>query len=150
MKNLVRALIVLALVSVISLGVNGEDSSKIQVEEIKTGPCLNNGQKWRIGYCESQPYFEFDGILHGIVNGLEDMGWLKNTSELPYTPFQEDTRLMWKWLSTNDLGPYIEFVADAYYDLSVDSGDEIIKRLQDDNDIDLMILNGTLAGLTLE
>jgi ABC-type uncharacterized transport system substrate-binding protein len=149
MKNLVRALIVLALVSVISLGVNGEDSSKIQVEEIKTGPCLNNGQKWRIGYCESQPYFEFDGILHGIVNGLEDMGWLKNTSELPYTPFQEDTRLMWKWLSTNDLGPYIEFVADAYYDLSVDSGDEIIKRLQDDNDIDLMILNGTLAGLTL-
>ncbi|KJS23089.1 MAG: hypothetical protein VR72_02640 [Clostridiaceae bacterium BRH_c20a] len=150
MKKLVKALIISILIGlVIQLGAYGDVSDKIEVKEVKTALTLNNGQKWRIGYCESQPYFEFAGILHGLVNGLENMGWLENTSELPFIPFQEDTSSMWQWLSSNDLGPYIEFVEDAHYDLSVDSGDEIIKRLQEDNDIDLMIVNGTLAGLTL-
>ncbi len=149
MKHVVKLLIIFVIGLFLPLGAYGEDINKTSTKEAQIGFTLNNGQKWRIGYCESQPYFEFDGILYGIVNGLEEMGWLENTSALPYTPFQEDTGSMWQWLATHDLGPYIEFVEDAHYDLSVDSGEEIIKRLQDDKDIDLMILNGTLAGLTL-
>lgn len=148
MKKLVKSLLIVIIGLFLALAVYSDDKNKTHHVEAEGYP-LNNGQKWRIGYCESQPYFEFDGILYGIVNGLEEIGWLENTAELPYVPFQEDTESMWQWLAARDLGPYIEFVQDAHFDLSVDSGDEIIKRLKEDNDIDLMILNGTLAGLTL-
>lgn len=149
MKHAVKPLIILLIGLFLSLGAYGDDTIKTHTKEAEAGYTLHKGQKWRIGYCESQPYFEFDGILQGIVAGLEEMGWLENTSGLPYIPFQEDTGTMWQWLAAQDLGPYIEFVEDAHYDLSVDSGDEIIRRLEEDKDIDLMILNGTLAGLTL-
>ncbi|MDD2402812.1 MAG: hypothetical protein PHD60_11550, partial [Clostridia bacterium] len=149
MKHLVKPLIIFIIVLLLPLGAYGDDTYKKHTKETETGYTLNEGQKWRIGYCESQPYFEFDGILYGIVKGLEERGWLNNTAGLSYTPFQEDTGSMWHWLATHDLGPYIEFVEDAHFDLSVDSSEEIIKRLQEGKDIDLMILNGTLAGLAL-
>ena len=43
--------------------------------------------------------------------------------------FQEDAGSTWHWLATHDLEPYIELVEDAHFDL--------------------IILNATLAGLTL-
>lgn len=149
MKTLVKLPIILVMGLFFSLAVYGDELPNTYAAGPEMGRTLNDGQKWRLGYCESQPYFEFDGILYGIVKGLEKTGWLEGTSGLPYIPFQQDTGSMWDWLAAHDLGPYIEFVEDAHYDLSVDSGDEIIKRLIEEKDIDLMILNGTLAGLTL-
>lgn len=114
-------------------------------------PHMNKGARWRIGYCESQPYFEFDGTLYYIIKGLEELGWVSNTEGFQYTPFQQDTRSMWKWLSENDMGQYIEFVEDAYYDMSEqpDMGEKVIKRLNEKKDIDLMIVNGTYAAINI-
>lgn len=114
-------------------------------------PCKNGNSKWKIGYCESQPYFEFDGTLFYIIKGLEQLGWVSNTEGLHYIPFQQDTQTMWEWLSNTDMGPYIEFVEDAYYDMSKqpDMGEKVIKRLNEKKDLDLMIVNGTYAALNI-
>lgn len=148
MKSLTKALLILLFLGlIVPLGVYGDGINT--AEEVDLAPGLNNGKKWRIGYCESQNYFEFAGTLHGIINGLEKLGWLENTKGLPYVDFQEDTKTMWKWLSSNDLGLYIQFVDNAHYNLEVDSSEELIRRLKEDGDIDLMIVNGTFAGQVL-
>lgn len=131
-------------------GPAGTSSGKAETKN-ELAPCANEGSKWRIGYCESQPYFEFDGTLYYIIKGLEELGWVSNTEGLQYTPFQEDTASMWKWLSENDMGPYIEFVPDAYYNMSEqpDMGKKVVNRLNEKKDIDIMIVNGTYAALNV-
>lgn len=150
MKKIVRLLAaVLSAVSILTLSVNAVPELKNSKNSI--APQTNEGRKWRIGYCESQPYFEFDGTLYYLVKGLSELGWIQNADKLPYTPFQQDTATMWKWLSEKDLGPYIEFVADAHYDMSAepDMGERVIKRLNEKKDIDLVIVNGTFAALSV-
>lgn len=119
-------------------------------------PIMHDGKKWRIGYCETEPFSNYSEILFSIIQGLDEYGWLKNAKSLPYTHGQDDTKAMWQWLSENDLGEYIEFPKDAYYSMStmkVENGknpeDTIIDRLNSQNDIDLMIVMGTKAGIAL-
>lgn len=110
-----------------------------------------NGHKWRIGYCESRRYTNYAGTLYYIVKGLNSIGWISDTSKLTFNWGQTDTSEMWNWLSTHDMGPNIEFVKDAYYSLCNDPNKEkeVVKRLMDNKDIDLMITMGTDAGRLL-
>lgn len=115
-------------------------------------PHDNDGRKWRIGYCESEPFFNFAGTFYGILNGLQDLGWITSIEGIPYESGQADTSSMWKWLSTRDLGPYIEFVDDGYYSLALSpegTADNLNERLAKTKDIDLMLVMGTHAGTTL-
>lgn len=110
-----------------------------------------NGHKWRIGYCESRPYANYAGTLYYLVKGLNSIGWISDVSKLNFNWGQTDTREMWNWLSSNNMGPNIEFVKDAYYSLDNDAskGEEVVKRLMENKDIDLMITMGTNAGKLL-
>ncbi len=149
MRKLLRGFAAFIMLVMFCVNVSASAVSATAEIENELVASTNEGNKWRIGYCESQPYFEFDGTLYYIVKGLQELGWVANTEGFKYTPFQEDTRTMWKWLSENDMGPYIEFVKDAYYDMSEqpDTGEKVVKRLSEKKDIDLMIVNGTYAAL---
>jgi ABC-type uncharacterized transport system substrate-binding protein len=116
-----------------------------------TAPHDNNGKKWRIAYCETDPYSNYSGTLYGILIGLEKLGWIQSIEKMPYTPGQDDTKLMWKWLSANPISSYIEFVPDAHYSL-IDGPEvevNLLNRLKDKKDIDLVIAMGTASGKKL-
>lgn len=119
-------------------------------------PVKNGEKKWRIGYCESTTFSNYAGIFNGLIHGLEEYGWIKNGTQLPYIEGQNDSSVMWKWLSRTNMGDYIEFPADAYYSLDtmqtingVLPEDQIINRMNTKNDIDIMIVMGTRAGTLL-
>lgn len=118
----------------------------------KYGPILNNNRKWRIGFCESEPYVDYASNLYYLVKGMEEAGWISGIENLPFKEGQDDTLTMWNWLATHDVGKYVQFVRDARYDLK-DMGDtngiSVITRLQRKKDIDLMIVTGTVAGIAL-
>lgn len=111
---------------------------------------------WRIGYIETKPFSNYAATLANIVYALRDTGIISEIDGLPYRPDQIDTRGIWDWLARHDLGPQIEFVADAYYSYQGLKGAEIdqaaesiVRRLRETQDIDLMIAMGTEAGKTM-
>ena len=116
----------------------------------KVDPTKNNGEKWRVGYYEGGAYINYQQQLTETVKGLMQLGWLE-TVTLPKQS-GESTDLLWKWLSTEAKSEYIEFVADAHYtalwekDTRSKVEDQIVFRLNNDKDIDLMIGMGTWAG----
>jgi len=66
------------------------------------------------------------------------------------------TEYLWTWMAKNVKSQYIEFVADAYWSTNWDKTNrrsitkqEIIQRLNQKKDIDLMIAMGTWAGKDL-
>ena len=116
----------------------------------KVEPTTNNGEKWRVGYYEGGAYINYQKQLTETVKGLMQLGWLE-TAVLPKQS-GEATDKLWKWLSTKAKSEYIEFVADAHYtalwekDTRSKVEDEIVLRLNNNKDIDLMIGMGTWAG----
>ena len=116
----------------------------------KVDPTKNNGEKWRVGYYEGGAYINYQQQLTETVKGLMQLGWLE-TVTLPKQS-GESTDMLWKWLSTEAKSEYIEFVADAHYtalwekDTRSKVEDQIVFRLNNDKDIDLMIGMGTWAG----
>lgn len=138
-------LVMLSVVMVAPAAAAGKDAS--------VSPVTKEGRKWRIGYCESTRFVNYAEHLYALVRGLTALGWIQNTKQFPYQPGQEDTRALWAWLASQQIGPYIEFVGDAYYTYDgMDQKaqkrktDEIIRRLNQKKDIDLMIVMGTVAG----
>ncbi len=116
-------------------------------------PRLKEGRKFRIGYCETEPFSNYAGILYGLMQGMAEYGWIKNVGSLPYIEGQSDTWSMWEFLALSDVGEYVEFPRDAHYTLSkmttVDGKkpeDQIIERLNTRKDLDLLIVMGTRAG----
>ena len=121
----------------------------------KDQPQTHNGKPWRIGYCESGEFVNYASTLYALANGLAELGWLK-TEGLPYNQGQKEARLMWNWLAMYSGGNYIEFVPDAYYSLenmnAAESGEtaqQIIQRLNERQDIDIVLVMGTKAGQLL-
>ncbi|MCX6090417.1 MAG: hypothetical protein NTX88_08660 [Candidatus Atribacteria bacterium] len=115
-------------------------------------PVLNEGKKWRIGYCESEPFVNYAFTLHALLEGLGALGWMTGIPEMPFQEGQGDTSRMWEWLATHDIGPSLECVPDAHYTLSEltpDAQATILTRLQDGKDIDLLLVMGTRAGLLI-
>ena len=119
-------------------------------DNFKLDPTTNNGEKWRIGYYEGGAYINYQKQLTETVKGLMQLGWLQ-TAELPKQS-GESTDTLWTWLSTEAKSDYIVFVADAHYsamwdkDRRIKLENEIVLRLNNDHDIDLMIGMGTWAG----
>ena len=123
------------------------------VKEFKTAPTLNNGKKWRMGCYEGGPYSDYQSHLKTAVKGLMDTGWLEK-ADFPALPDKEDTKVLWKWLSTDIKSKYIEFVDDAYWssrwdkELRALNRKACIKRLNT-GEIDFMFSLGTWAGQDL-
>jgi ABC-type uncharacterized transport system substrate-binding protein len=118
-------------------------------------PRLNDGQKWRIGYCEGGPYLDYRKNLVETVRALMAHGWIEK-EDLPSSLDDSDTRRLWGWLANDVRSRFLSFVEDAYWSsdwdeavLRVRNKAEMLKRLKTGNDLDLMIAMGTWAGQDL-
>ncbi len=116
-------------------------------------PVKNGEQRWRIGYFEGGEYIDYQKILIETIKGLMKLGWIEKV-EIP-DQTGEQTAQLWRWLQEGIRSDYIEFVADAHYSAQWNETlrnrmtDSIIDRLNQKNDIDLMIAMGTSAGKAL-
>lgn len=113
-----------------------------------------DGSKWRIGYYEGGPFVNYQLNFIATIKGLMKLGWIE-TTEIPPQKDKQTTEL-WNWLSTRAKSKYIEFVKDAHYSANWDRkgfrekiAAEIISRLNQKKDIDLIIAMGTWAGKDL-
>ncbi|VTR71464.1 conserved hypothetical protein [Desulfosarcina cetonica] len=118
-------------------------------------PTTHHGRKWRIGYLEGGPYSNYPLNLKALVVALADLGWVEKIDTLPLGD-EADTSLLWLWISKNIKSDYITFVADAYWSSNWDIKKQriqnqraVIKRLNTQKDIDLMLAMGTWAGQDL-
>lgn len=118
-----------------------------------TSPKTNNGKKWRIGYFQGGDYTDYPKVLRVTLEGLMELGWFDKT-EIPSFA-GKPAGDFWKWLGANLSSKYIEFVQDAFYsadwneDLRMELAAKVIERLNQQQDIDLMIAMGTKAGQSL-
>ncbi len=121
--------------------------------DFSVAPKLKNGAKWRLGYYQGGDYPDYQASLTATARALMDLGWIEKT-EIPAQESKQ-TKDLWNWLATEAKGTYLEFVKDAYYSTSWDeatrkqTSSELMKRLQEQKDLDLMIAAGTWAGKDL-
>ena len=119
----------------------------------KTTPKLNNGKKWRIGYYEGGEYIAYQQFLEEAVKGLMKLGWIEDTKVPSWSG--EQTKDLWKWLSSGVKSDYIDFVKDFHYTANWDeklrekTAAAVIRRVNKKKDIDLIIAMGTWAGQDL-
>ncbi len=120
----------------------------------ETTPITNKGKKWRIGYLEGGPYANYQSILKAMTKTLMDAGWIQHAS-IPECQDEIETKTLWNFLSTQIQSNYLEFPSDAYWTAEwCDTEREklkhdIIQRLKNDKDINLMLAFGTWAGQDL-
>ncbi len=135
----------------IFLCVSEQETSANEIYEIL--PRTESGIKRRVAYCQGTSYKDYLSTLQGLVQGLMKYGWIEKTP-LPTFANATDTHSMWLWLAKNIKSDYLEFVQDAYYDMSLEkqslpsTEQEMIQRLKM-NHFDLIIAMGTLAGQAL-
>lgn len=110
-----------------------------------------DGSKWRIAYCESEYFITYAQTLAAIVKGLEEIGWVNDLEGFDQAANSGDSKTIWTWLCSREVSPYIEFVDDGFYNLREPDTDRdaIIKRLNEQNDIDIMLAMGGEAGAFL-
>lgn len=150
MKTLANRLILTLAVVVLTFASNTWAADKGVFE---TSPKTNNGQKWRIAYYEGGEYIDYQLWLTATVRGMMKLGWIE-TSELPKQS-GEETETLWKWLVSDAKSAYVEFLADGHYSAKWDEAvrpetvKSIISRMNDTDDVDLIIAMGTWAGTDL-
>ena len=141
--TIIASLMIAVAVSFTTAGATGKATFGME-------PMLKNGQKWRIAYYEGGEYIDYQQIFTETIKGLMNLGWIK-VSDIPKQT-GEQTKDLWKWLSTQAQSDYIEFVADAHYSANWDDElrkktvENIIARINGRKDIDLLIAMGTWAG----
>ncbi len=122
-------------------------------QDVPTTPGENNGAKWRIGYLEGGSFPDYEVIFLRIVAGLMDLGWIE-PMPLP-EQYDPDHRRMWEWVADNVRSDSLEFVKDAFYtsefktELRQKTKSDILSRLKNENDLDLILAMGTWAGQDL-
>ncbi|QGG48081.1 ABC transporter substrate-binding protein [Heliorestis convoluta] len=149
MKRIIAVMVV--MMSILMAALTIVTIQKGTVENAYASTFKEDGTKWRIGYCESEDFITFTETLIGIVHGLEELGWIRNLDGFDIVAYTRDSKAIWNYLANRDIGPYIEFVDDGFYNLR-DEGvtpEDIVDRLQRNKDIDLMLVMGTQAGISL-
>ncbi len=142
--------IALLFVCIFLTGMSAQSADK---GTFSTAPKTNDGKKWRIGYYEGGEYIDYQKILTATVKGLMELGWIE-PAEIPRQK-GEQTKELWAWLAANLKSRYVEFVKDAHYSANWDDNlrkktvEEIISRVNEKKDIDLMMATGTWAGQDL-
>lgn len=110
-------------------------------------------RKWRIGYLEGGEFPDYQVIFFRTLEGLMELGWI-DPLNLPES-YDPDHRQMWEWVSENVHSRYIEFVKDAFYssgfkaELRGQTRQELLNRLNEQGDLDLIMAMGTWAGQDL-
>ncbi|WP_207679323.1 ABC transporter substrate-binding protein [Desulfonema magnum] len=149
MKVLIKIILLLCVCIFLSdMSVLAQDK-----ESLVSVPKTNNGKKWRIGYYEGGEYIYYQQIFTSTVKSLIKLGWIEK-SKIPQQK-GEQTKDLWNWLAARVRSHYIEFVPDGHYTGNWDDNlnkkitAEIIDRLNQKKDIDLIIAAGTMAGKNL-
>jgi ABC-type uncharacterized transport system substrate-binding protein len=123
-------------------------------KEFPVSPPQIPAQKWRIGYVEGGPWWDYQSILKAFIEGLAEAGWIEKRP-FPETKDGQETQTLWRWLSTDVRSNYLEFPADAYWSAGWDdqvrrrNKESLLTRLSTQKDIDFMLAFGTHAGLDL-
>ena len=123
-------------------------------KESPINPVSNDGARWRIAYYQGGNYIDYAQSLAGIIGALNEYGWIKS-GEIPDFSGEQNTEIIWDYLVHNANSKYMEFPPDAFYSADWDDVKRIknrqlmIDRLNQKNDIDLVIAMGTWAGLDL-
>lgn len=111
----------------------------------------NPHKKWRVVYVEGGPYTDYQQIFAGTVHGLAKLGLIEN-GDVPVPANSESTREMWTWLCANAGGDKMEFLPDGYYcanwdeKLRVSNKADIMRRIHERGDVDIILAFGTWAG----
>jgi len=143
MRQLIRQMIVLCFSMSFALVGHGQP--------FDTHPrTQEDGQPWRLGYVESGIFSEYPLTLRAIMTGLVELGWLQFSQPIPDDLSAE---ALWKWADKHDEYNYLSFVEDAYWrpgnfesSLRAPTREAIKKRLEQSDDLDLLIAMGTWAG----
>lgn len=131
----------------------GADKQGADKQVFDTTPKLNNTKKWRIAYYEGGDFIDYQQVLTQTTNGLMKLDWIEDSNIPPQKG--EQTKELWNWLSHSAKSKYIEFVDNAYYSANWDEDtrkklvSDLLKRLNEKKDIDLVIAMGTWAGKDL-
>jgi ABC-type uncharacterized transport system substrate-binding protein len=108
-------------------------------------------KKWRVIYVEGGPYTDYQQILAGTIHGLAQLGLIVN-GNVPVPEGSESTKEMWDWLCGHAGGDRLEFLPDGYYSAQWDETKretnkaDIVRRINEQNDVDLIFAFGTWAG----
>lgn len=150
MKKIIISFIVVSLLTINLNWLVSLNLSQATAGEDELTPVIRkDGSKWRIGYCESEGFITYSKTLVGIVNGLYERGWLTDLKGFEGVSNSSDAKEIWQWLAAREVSPYIEFVYDAFYSMKNFDNDAVIKRLKMQQDLDLMVVMGTEAGVAL-
>lgn len=107
--------------------------------------------KLRIIYIEGGAFKDYYLTLVGLAHGLEKLGLIAD-GQVPFDEKLEDTMPLWQWLAAEAGGDYLEFLADGYYSADWDEArrteikEQVLKRLREKNDVDLIWASGTSAS----
>lgn len=149
MRKFIAILLILSLSLVISSSVLCDDQIN---DNGNNQPVIKaDGSKWKIAYCESEIFSTYPQTLVGIVYGMEEMGWITDLKGFARVKDSGDSKKIWRWLSVNNVSPYIDFLYDGFYNLRDTSvkQEEIISRLNQKKDIDIMLAMGAASGVFL-
>ncbi|TYQ18176.1 UNVERIFIED_CONTAM: ABC-type uncharacterized transport system substrate-binding protein [Acetivibrio alkalicellulosi] len=106
----------------------------------------DDGNKWKVGYLESESFIIFTETLVAIIRGFQELGWIEDSPQLNTILKHDDSRIIWNWLSSNDVSPYLEFDSSSFYNLKETDSTHIIQKYNAHNDLDFIIVMGTAAG----
>lgn len=120
------------------------------------GPRLRpDGGKWRFGCLQGGDYQNYRLMLGKTIRALQAMGWIA-PGELPSPGDEAGVRGLWNRLAAGELeSEYIEFAADAFWSADWDEKrraevrEKVLRRLNRERDIDVMLALGTWAGQDL-
>ena len=70
-------------------------------------PCLNNGQKWTIGYMQGGEFKGYDSSFKNFINQLAKLGWL-DPVDWKELIVPADARDMWHFLAQNMRSKYLQ------------------------------------------
>ncbi len=125
----------------------------VPAADFVTTPRLKpGGGKWRIGYYEGGPYFNYRRNLVGFVEGLMDLGWIA-PAEVPEAGGPDDNAALWPVLAAFK-SDYLEFAPAAFWSAGWNATrrgqvrEDCIRRLQA-GEVDFMLAAGTWAGQDL-
>jgi ABC-type uncharacterized transport system substrate-binding protein len=111
-------------------------------------------KKWRMIYVEGGPFKDYRLTLVGLARGLEKLGLIED-GQVPFDSNNsnvEDSEPLWRWLSENAGGDYLEFLADGFYSANWDDElrpeikRQVLERIREKGDVDLVWASGTAAG----
>ena len=99
--------------------------------------------KLRIGYVESEDFYDFSYQMANIFTGLQELNVIDNNYKINTN--EPDSSKVWNNICDNYKSDKVEFVKDMYFDMKYMNQEDYV-QMTNRNDVDLVIVMGTVAG----